>query len=171
MLEVFCAGFSGLCYLRKTHYFSTHGCNRFVSCFAVGALDELAAAAAAACRALISKKLAIVLFELLRVDDAVVVPKDATRNSNNYLSNYGLAWIKHYFTGNQSRELAPLLHYSKANRNLFRHFSSYQASNAGTTSQVLSAPFPNMQLQTQPSLPSQPSHTNVPLERVNKDTP
>jgi len=67
--------------LKKTHYFSTHGCNRFVSCFAVGALDELAAAAAA-CRALISKKLAIVLFELLRVDDAVVVLKDATRNSS-----------------------------------------------------------------------------------------
>lgn len=63
-------------------YFSTHGCNRFVSCFTVGALDELAAAAAA-CRALISKKLAIVLFEFLRVDDAVVVLKeDATRNSS-----------------------------------------------------------------------------------------
>jgi hypothetical protein len=67
--------------LKKTHYFSTHGCNRFVSCFTVGALDELAAAAA--CRALISKKLAIMLFEFLRVDDAVVVLKeDATRNSS-----------------------------------------------------------------------------------------
>lgn len=125
MLEVFWAGFSGPIVFEETHYFSTHGCNRFVSCFTVGALDEPAAAAAAACRALISKKLAIVLFELLRVDDAVVVLKDATRNSSNYLSNYGLAWIKHYFTGIQSRELAPLLRYSKANRNLFRHFLSH----------------------------------------------
>lgn len=76
--------FLDLYYLKKTHYFSTHGCNRFVSCFAVGALDELAVAAAAACRALISKKLAIVLFELLRVDDAVVVLKDATRREAKF---------------------------------------------------------------------------------------
>lgn len=42
-----------------TYYFSTHGCRRLSSGLAVS-FDELAFAAAAACRALLSKKLFIV---------------------------------------------------------------------------------------------------------------
>lgn len=42
-----------------TCYFSTHGCRR-LSCVGAACFDELACAAAAACRALMSKKLAIV---------------------------------------------------------------------------------------------------------------
>lgn len=45
--------------MRGMYYFSTHGCRRFGSCFVVGALDELACAAAC-CRALMLKKSAIV---------------------------------------------------------------------------------------------------------------
>lgn len=47
----------------EAHYFSTHGCRRVVSSFVLVealALEEAALAAAAACRARISKKLAIV---------------------------------------------------------------------------------------------------------------
>lgn len=47
--------------MRETHYFSTHGCNRGGSDFNVGVLDE-PASAAAAFRAFMSKKFAIVLF-------------------------------------------------------------------------------------------------------------
>lgn len=46
--------------MNGTYYFSTHGCRRLESCLAVGALDELAAAAAA-CLALISKKFAMLM--------------------------------------------------------------------------------------------------------------
>jgi hypothetical protein len=45
---------------QSTYYFSTHGWSRLFSCLAVGAFDEVAVAAAAAFRALISKKFAIV---------------------------------------------------------------------------------------------------------------
>lgn len=41
------------------HYFSTHGCNLFVS-FGGGALDDEPFAAAASLRALMSKKLAMI---------------------------------------------------------------------------------------------------------------
>jgi hypothetical protein len=41
-----------------TYYFSTHGCN-LLSCTGADCFEELADAAAAACRALISKKLAM----------------------------------------------------------------------------------------------------------------
>ena len=42
----------------ETYYFSTHGCNRLVSCFGAGPLEELAVAAAC-CRALMLKKSAM----------------------------------------------------------------------------------------------------------------
>jgi hypothetical protein len=50
------------------HYFSTHGCNRFGSCFVDGPFEELASAAAAL-RARMSKKEAMMWMLKVEVQD------------------------------------------------------------------------------------------------------
>lgn len=74
-----------------SYYFSTHGCSRVVSCFDVKdevALEEAALAAAAAWRALMSKKL-----DMTRSDfgtDARVVSDNGQDRSRMELSDMSL---------------------------------------------------------------------------------